>query len=196
MKRFVDAEVDAGIDFTPEQGLIEGAAKDGHSITADWEPLRELIDGVKVREVKNVPKDNGFLTEIFRADWALDEGEVEQVFQVVLSLGGVSAWHAHQFTTDRLFASHGLIKVVLFDARSHSPTYNRVNEFRIGSVRPTLIVVPPGVWHGVQNLSEGPSLLLNLVNRAYAYEDPDHWRLPPDTPKIPYSFIQPTPNPA
>jgi dTDP-4-dehydrorhamnose 3,5-epimerase len=189
MKAFVERE----LDFTPEQGMIEGCTKDERNIASDWEPLQELIDGVKVKEIKNVPKENGFLTEIFRADWELDEGHVSQVFQVNLFPGGISAWHAHQFSTDRLFASYGLIKVVLFDARSNSRTHKLINEFRIGLVRPTLIVVPPGVWHGVQNISKEPGCLVNLVDRAYAYEDPDHWRLPFDTSKILYSFNKPMP---
>ena len=68
------------------------------SITADWVFTQDLIDGVKVREVKNVPKANGLLTEIFRRDWGLEEGTVDQVFQVTLFPGAVSAWHVHQLT--------------------------------------------------------------------------------------------------
>ena len=184
MKAFVEEQ----IAFTPEQGLIEGCAKDERSITSDWEPLRELIEGVKLKDVKNVPKENGLLTEIFRADWALDEGAISQVFQVNLFPGAISAWHVHQFSIDRLFVSSGLMKVVLYDARTGSQTYRLINEFRVGLMRPTLIVIPPGVWHGVENISTEPSCLINLVDRAYAYEDPDHWRLPSDSPRIPYSF--------
>ena len=168
--------------------MIQGAVKDRQSMTADWVPLAQHIAGIQVREVKNVPKDNGVLTEIFRLDWNLDSGAVQQVFQVTLVPGGLSAWHTHRLTTDRLFITHGLIKIVLFDGREESPTRGRVNELRFGVVRPALVVVPPGVWHGVQNVSSGPSSVLNIVDRAYRYEDPDHWRLPPDTPEIPYSF--------
>jgi dTDP-4-dehydrorhamnose 3,5-epimerase len=168
--------------------MMDGAVKDRQSITADWTPLISLLEGVRVREVKNVPKNNGTLTEIFRTDWQLDAGSVQQVFQTTMMPGGVSAWHAHRSTTDRLFVSLGLLKIVLYDAREASPSRGRVNEFRFGTERPALVVVPPGVWHGVQNIGDGPGLLLNLVDRAYRYEDPDHWRLPADTPKIPYSF--------
>ena len=168
--------------------MIEGAVKDRQSITADWIPLVEPIDGVRIREVRNVLKDNGVLTEIFRLDWALDPGTVQQVFQVTLVPGGLSAWHTHRLSTDRLFVTHGQLKIVLFDGREDSPTRGRVNELRFGTVRPALVVVPPGVWHGVQNISSEPSSVLNIVDRAYRYEDPDHWRLPPDTPEIPYRF--------
>jgi dTDP-4-dehydrorhamnose 3,5-epimerase len=168
--------------------MIERAVKDRQSVTADWTPLAEPISGVLVREVKNVLKDNGVLTEIFRLDWDLGPGAIQQVFQVTLSPGGLSAWHTHRLTTDRLFVTHGQIKIVLFDGREDSPTRGRVNELRFGTVRPALVIVPPGVWHAVQNISSGPSTILNIVDRAYRYEDPDHWRLPPDTPEIPYSF--------
>jgi dTDP-4-dehydrorhamnose 3,5-epimerase len=103
-----------------------------------------------------VLKDNGTLTEIFRLDWGLDPGAVQQVFQVTLVPGALSAWHTHQLTTDRLFITHGQIKIVLFDGREDSPTRGHVNEFRFGIARPAPVVVPPRVWHGVQNISSGP----------------------------------------
>lgn len=189
-----DSSRDADAPFTPERGALPGGVRDRQSITRDWEPLQRLIDGVVVREVRNVPKDNGFLTEVWRDDWQLD-GSIAQVFQASLEPGAVSAWHAHRHATDRLFANHGLLKIVLFDARRGAPTAGRVNVFRCGSVRPQLIVVPPGVWHGVQNVGAVAALLLNLPDRAYAYESPDHWRLPPDASEIPYSFFaRPRPN--
>ncbi|MGV3756801.1 MAG: cupin domain-containing protein [Verrucomicrobiota bacterium] len=171
-------------------GMIAESQKDGQSVTADWTQLQTLIDGVKLREVKHVSKENGYLTEIFRKDWALDTGEVDQVFQVSLLPGGLSAWHTHAVTIDRLFVNSGLVKVVLYDARADSPTYKMVNVFRLGTVRPGLVVIPPGVWHGVQNLGGEAGLVLNLVDKAYNYENPDHWRLPWDTDKIPYRFTK------
>ena len=174
--------------LAPHEGALAGAKRDAQSITRDWQPLQPLIEGVVVREVHNVIKDNGRLTEIWRADWGLDPASVAQVFQVVLEPGGVSAWHVHQQATDRLFANHGQLKIVLFDARTGSATERRINVFRCGMARPMLVVVPPGVWHGVQNIGASPASLLNLPDRAYAYEAPDHWRLPWDTDRIPYSF--------
>jgi dTDP-4-dehydrorhamnose 3,5-epimerase len=170
------------------EGALPGAARDLQSITADWQSLQPLIDGVVVREVRNVIKDNGYLTEVWREDWKVDALDVAQVFQVVLEPAAISAWHVHQRATDRLFANHGQLKIVLFDARAGSKTERRINVFRCGTGRPMLVVVPPGVWHGVQNVGASPASLLNLPDRAYAYEAPDHWRLPADTAHVPYSF--------
>ncbi len=169
--------------------IFNKATKDKQSITADWVPFEtDLIDGVKVKEVKNVLKNNGFLTEIYRNEWHLDEMPIGQIFQVTLIPGGLSAWHAHEITTDRLFVNQGTIRVVLYDGREDSATYGRINEFRVGLSRPMLIIVPPKVWHGVYNHGSSDACLLNIVDKPYVYEDPDHWRLPADTPEIPYRF--------
>lgn len=170
--------------------MIDKATKDAQSVTADWDVLQDVIAGVAIKDVRHVVKDNGFVTEVFRVDWELGANQaVAQIFQVALFPGAVSAWHRHGETTDRLFVNQGIVKVVLYDDRDDSPTARRLNVFRLGDLRPALLVVPPGVWHGVQNLGPTQASVLNAVDRAYAYADPDHWRLPPDAPEIPYRFF-------
>ncbi|WP_051079952.1 cupin domain-containing protein [Thioalkalivibrio thiocyanodenitrificans] len=172
---------------------LPGAVRDRQSITSDWMPTGlSLLDGVVLREARNVVKANGRLTELFRRDWFAGDEVVDQVFQVVLHPGGVSAWHAHDSTTDRLFVTEGSMKLVLYDGRSDSGTHRQINELHLSIHRPTLVVVPPGVWHGVQNTGTEPAALLNMVDRAYQYDNPDHWRLPPDTEEIPYQFHRAT----
>jgi dTDP-4-dehydrorhamnose 3,5-epimerase len=182
---------DKGSSFSKEQGWLAGAQCDPQSVTRDWASVQPLIQDVIVKEVRNVTKNNGILTEVWRQDWQLDAEPLTQVFQNLVTGHAISSWHAHQFTTDRIFINFGLIKLVLYDGRTTSATHGMINEFRFGLVRPALVVVPPGVWHLVQNLEATPSLLLNLVDRAYDYEGPDHWRLPPENPVIPYRIKTP-----
>lgn len=178
------------VEFSTEAGHIPGASKDNQSITADWLKLQGLIDGVQVREVKNVCKrQGGVLTELFRNDWGLDEGSVDQIFQNILQPGEYSGWHVHQFTTDRIFVNWGRMRIGLYDARTGSPSFGRANEFIFGTDRPALVIVPPGVWHAVHNNTGANAALINIVDKAYQYEAPDHWRLPIDTPEIPYKFL-------
>jgi dTDP-4-dehydrorhamnose 3,5-epimerase len=167
--------------------LLPGAVKDQQSITADWEPVgRALIEGVCVREARCVAKRNGSVTELYREEWFV--GAVGQVFVVRLAIGGVSAWHAHATTVDRLSVLSGAATLVLYDARRDSPTFGTVNEFLLHDRRPTVVVVPPRVWHGVANTGDDTCLVANMPDVAYEYEDPDHWRLAPDSPEIPYKF--------
>ena len=175
--------------MTEKSWLIEGAVPDRETITAEWKPAdQRLIEGVVVREVLNVPKPAGRLTEIFRRDWFSSEEPVDQVFVNVLEPRSISGWHAHAFAKDRLFAISGLFTIALFDAREESATRGVLNVFRFGEVRPALVIVPPRVWHGVQNISSAPAMLLNLTDIAYDYTNPDHWRIPHDSPAVPFDW--------
>lgn len=40
----------------------------------------------------------------------------------------------------------------------------------------------------VQTVHDGPNAIINMRDHVYQYDDPDTWRLPLDTDKIPYEF--------
>lgn len=167
---------------------VKGSERDTQSITRDWQIIgQDLIDGVTVTEVSNVMTGYGRLTELYRAEW--DDGPVGQVFQSVLKPGAISAWHAHGETLDRLFITMGQMLVALYDGRPGSPTLGRVNVFRFGEHRPALVNVPPRVWHGVKNIGTEPGALVNVVDRAYTYEHPDHYQVPADSDEIPFDIL-------
>lgn len=169
--------------------LLAGAVQDSQSITKDWQlSSQPLIDGVQIKGVRPVLTGYGHLTEVYRTEWLTARPGVEQIFASTLKPGAVSAWHAHATTTDRLFVVAGRIKVVIYDARRDSPSYGQLNEFRLGVQRPMLIIVPPKLWHGVQNDGDETAVLLNVVDHAYRYEAPDHWRLAADSGTVPYRF--------
>ena len=167
---------------------IRSAEKDPPHITPDWEVRRDLIEGVKVREVRNIVTHNGLTTELFRQDWGLVDYDIPQIIHVALRANAVSAWHMHRKKIDHLFVVGGHLKVVLYDDREGSPTRGRLDVFNLSPARPQLLVVPASVWHGVQNLANEVSTFVNFFDNQYDYEDPDDWRLPPDTDEIPYRF--------
>jgi dTDP-4-dehydrorhamnose 3,5-epimerase len=88
-----------------------------------------------------------------------------------------------------LFVNQGHLKAVLYDGRENSATYGMINEVLLGDTRPAFLVIPIGVWHGMQNLGTCDVLVLNHPSQAYNYQDPDHWRLPYDIDKIPYKWV-------
>jgi dTDP-4-dehydrorhamnose 3,5-epimerase len=174
--------------MTDNDWLVPGATKEPQSVTPNWEKLdMRVIDGVVLKDVRHVPTAYGHLTELFRKDWGL-AGDWTQAFQSRFQPGAVSAWHAHAITQDGIFVNSGMLKIVLFDSRKSSNTYGTLNEFKLGDARPALLIVPPYVWHGIHNASSSEASLINFVDHAYSYEDPDHWRLAADSPEIPYRF--------
>lgn len=168
--------------------MLPGAQKDPQIVTSDWQKVAGGLEGVILREVKHVPRDHGVITEAYRSEWDPTGLPVVHIYQSRLFPGAIGAWSCHMKSVDRLFVNQGHLKVVLFDGREESSTFGQVTEHHVGDARPTFIVLPAGIWHGLQNLGSTDALVLNFPTLAYDYEDPDHWRLPFDTEQISYSW--------
>lgn len=168
--------------------MLPGAQKDSQLVTSEWQHTAAGLEGVVAREVLHVPRDHGIITETFRPEWDPTGLPIVHIYQSRLFPGAIGAWSCHEKAVDRLFVNQGHLKVVLFDGREESSTFGRVSELFVGDARPTFVVIPPGVWHGLQNLGSADALILNYPTNAYRYDDPDHWRLPYDTEQIPYTW--------
>ena len=114
-------------------------AKDPAHIDHDWVIARKLIDGVRVREVRNIVTANGITTELYRPDWGVVEGTVQQVIHVALRGNAISAWHQHRHRWDFLFVVGGHFRIALFDPREGSPTRGQVDLFHLSPARPMLL---------------------------------------------------------
>jgi dTDP-4-dehydrorhamnose 3,5-epimerase len=155
-------------------------AKDGQTVNPDGSRARPpAIQGVVVHELGNVITKSGFMTEIFRDDWPPIDTTVRQVNWVELNPGAVTDWHVHYRQTDHLVGVNGNIKLALFDGRAGSPTQGATEVLRMGALRPILVIVPSGVWHGLRNESGERAGYVNMIDRAYDHADPDNWRAPP-----------------
>jgi dTDP-4-dehydrorhamnose 3,5-epimerase len=146
---------------------------------------KPTIDGVQIYELGNVITRSGWLTEIFRTDWPIVGITAAQVTWVQLNPGSVTDWHRHEKQTDHLVGVGGTIKLALWDGRDKSATRGASDVFRLGAVRPILVVIPPGVWHGLRNESGVSAGYLNVTDQLYAHHDPDNWRLVPGGADIP-----------
>jgi dTDP-4-dehydrorhamnose 3,5-epimerase len=150
---------------------------------------REPIAGVKVKPLRVIPDERGWLMEVLRAD----DTEVFRKFgQVYLSAtypGVVKAWHFHRRQIDNFACLAGMTKLVLVDTRDDSPTRGAINEFFVGSLNPVLVQVPNLVYHGWKCISVEPSLVLNIPTEPYDYSDPDEYRLEPHG-TLPYDWTR------
>ena len=168
--------------------MLKDAKKDKQTATADGKLTRTLLDGITPKETSNIITGNGITTEIYRPEWPIGPDQVRHIIHATLRANAISAWHVHEYQTDTIFVTNGSIKLVLFDDRPESTTRGDVNVFLLSRLRPTLITIPPGIWHGLQNMESFESSFINYFDRPYTYEDPDEWRLPLNTDKIPYRF--------
>ncbi len=139
-----------------------------------------MIKGVKVITFEVHADDRGYLIEILRAS---DEHFTKfgQVYLVAdMARGTIRAFHKHQLMWDFFFISHGTAKFALVDDRPDSSTYQQVETIVIGEHNPTLVAVPPGVYHGWMAL-EDDTQLVSIASEVYNREHPDEVRVPPDS---------------
>jgi dTDP-4-dehydrorhamnose 3,5-epimerase len=149
--------------------------------------MKNMIEGVVTKQLKQVTDERGWLIEILRNDWEHFQ-KFGQAYITAAYPQVVKAWHMHKKQTDNIACIKGMIKLVLYDGREKSKTKNEINEFIIGERNLLLVKIPPGIWHGFKTITEENALILNVPTELYNYNQPDEYRLPPNTDKIPYDW--------
>jgi dTDP-4-dehydrorhamnose 3,5-epimerase len=135
------------------------------------------IDGVKIKSLRLIPDERGWLMEILRVDDPDLYTKFGQVYVSATYPGVVKAWHYHKVQVDHFACVSGMVKLVLIDTRPGSPTEGAVNEFFVGTQNPQIIQVPNLVYHGWKCISVEPSLVVNVPTEPYHYTDPDEYRV-------------------
>ena len=141
--------------------------------------LNGRIDGCHAIRLSANSDDRGHLIELLTIrDSPIDP--IVHVYQVFAEPHSVRAWIYHAIQTDRLCFTDGLFRVVLFDIRESSPTFQNRAELIVGANCPVRLTIPPFVVHGVENLGETRASFLNFPDRVYDLHDPDKYRLSAD----------------
>ena len=166
--------------------LLEGSVKDEQLVTPEGEVLTAEIDGVLFRAATTHADELGSITEIYSVGWNFKNAPVVHVYQTTVQPGRVKGWIVHALQDDRLHFANGCAKVALYDARAGSLTEGVVSVRFLGADQRGLIVIPAGVYHAVRNVGTEILTFINLPTRAYDHENPDKYRLPVDSPQIPY----------
>jgi dTDP-4-dehydrorhamnose 3,5-epimerase len=147
----------------------------------------KLIDGVKTKALRLIADERGWLMEILRSDDP-DFRQFGQAYVTVAYPGVVKGWHYHKRQTDHFAVVSGMAKVVLYDDREGSSTRGWVNEFFLGHLNPTLVIIPPLVIHGIKGIGTETAVLLNIPDQLYNYAEPDEYRIDPHGGQVPYDW--------
>ena len=190
LRRITTRAVNAA-DLEEVEGFSLASPRRSHTM-ADGTLRFDPIEGVRYRFARPVSHHHGHLTEVFRTDWGLTEAALVQVTLTLTFPGRVRAWGLHRFTIDRLFAATGSLLIVCYDARRGSRTFGHINEFMFGGRNQGLVVIPPGVYHGWQNIGDDEATIVSMPSRLYDYDAPDRWEVLWDSPEaqttIPYKW--------
>ncbi|NCN82837.1 MAG: hypothetical protein GW947_02610 [Candidatus Pacebacteria bacterium] len=144
------------------------------------------IDGVELVSLAVMQDDGGYFAELAR----LDAGNltafstpisVKQISLSQLQPGTIKAYHLHKLQTDVWFVPPQFSMIVnLHDVRSDSATYNTHMRFVMGGSNTKLLAIPPGVAHGIANLTPVAANLIYYTSEQFNKENPDEHRLPWD----------------
>ena len=145
------------------------------------------IEGVRVVDLARHGDDGGAMTELARlADGraaGLGDFTVRQVNYSEMAAGAIKAFHLHSRQTDVWFVPPSdRMLVVLLDVRKGSRTESVRQRVMLGNGASRLLLIPPGVAHGVRNLGETTGRLVYLVDLHFTTEPAscDEGRLPWD----------------
>lgn len=136
-----------------------------------------MIDGVKIKQLKELKDERGRLMEIFRVS---ETGiNPKQVYMTTAFEGAVkdrNKFHMHKKQTDNMCCLKGRIKLVVVDARDGSGTKGEIAEIEIGEGNFCLVTIPNGVLHAFKSL-KGESVIVNCIDREYDRKNPDEFRV-------------------
>jgi dTDP-4-dehydrorhamnose 3,5-epimerase len=164
------------------------AKKDAATVTTDGASLAPLISGVIVREAATQIDERGEVCEIYDPRWGLSSEPLVYLYQTMIRPGVVKGWVYHEHQDDRLFTIVGHLKAVLYDRRPDSPTKGLVNEIYLSERRRRLLFIPRLVLHALQNIGTADAVFVNAPTAPYDHANPDKFRIPVNSPEIPYSF--------
>ncbi len=163
------------------------APADEPTVGPDGERLT-AIEGVEFQRLAPLVDHRGSLTELINLEWPFWREPIVHAYEVAIASGRIKGWGMHRRQSDRYVVAAASIRVVLYDGRVESPTFERVAQFHFSERAPGLLRIPPGVWHADQNTGEGMARFFNFPTHAYDAANPDKHRLDPHSGAIPFDW--------
>ena len=76
----------------------------------------------------------------------------------------VKGWHEHTKQVQNYAVIVGMIKLVLYDNRKDSETFQKIQELFIGEENYCLVTIPPGIVNGYKCIGESKCIVANCSN--------------------------------
>jgi len=125
-----------------------------------------MIEGIKIIPLKQIPDERGKIMHMLRADDPHFEKFGEIYFSVAYP-GVIKGWHLHTKQTQFYAVIAGMIKLVLFDQRKSSATYQELMEIFTGEDNYQLIRIPPGVINGYKVIGLKEAMVANCATDVH-----------------------------
>jgi dTDP-4-dehydrorhamnose 3,5-epimerase len=176
-----------------DQSLLDqtlaAAVKDQQTSSPKGKKLEARIEGVSFRELPVHPDARGSVMEMLDPRWNWHPDPIVFTYCFTIRPGFVKGLESAQGThQDRYVLLQGEMELVMYDVRPTSSTYGKLSRIVLSEYRRGIVNVPTYVWHADNNIGTRDVLVVSFPTKAYNHANPDKYRLPLDSPLIPYRF--------
>ena len=113
------------------------------------------MEGIIIKNLETNADERGFFSEIFRFAEEFRDIDVGQLSHSLVKEGVIKGWHGHKEQSQWNYVVTGKARVVLYDNRPKSASYQMSYGFLIGDGnKPKAYFFPPGILHGYKCLEE------------------------------------------
>jgi dTDP-4-dehydrorhamnose 3,5-epimerase len=169
--------------------IFPAVPQDRQTVDEHGVRLDVTIDGVVQQRLGPVhPDHRGSLLELIDVRDSFWDEPIVYAYRFTVLPGRIKGWAMHKLQTDRYLALEGRLRVVLYDGRRSSPTFEAINEIHFSDEALGLVRISPGVWHADQNTGSSEAVVINLPTRPFDRANPDKYRVDPHSGAIPFDF--------
>lgn len=129
-----------------------------------------MISGVKLTQLKVIKDSRGKVMHMLRNDSSTFKSFGEIYFSTVFP-NIVKGWHLHKESDLNYVCVHGKVKLVLFDKREKSESYNKIQEIVLSPDNYFLVTIPPNIWNGFKGISKAESIIANCLSLPHNEEE-------------------------
>lgn len=123
-----------------------------------------LIDGVVLHKLNQYHDHRGAVYHYMKSSSPGFAGFGEIYFSKILC-NVVKGWKFHKDSIQNFCVPYGILKVVLVDKRTESPTKGLVDEIILNDTDQYFrLTIPPKIWYSFKSLSADFTILSNLIN--------------------------------
>jgi dTDP-4-dehydrorhamnose 3,5-epimerase len=158
------------------------------TVDASGELLTTDIEGVVHARARSHVDRRGSLTEAVNFDDDFSDEPIVHSYLFTIRPGRIKGWGMHLEQADRYFVCSGNVRIVLYDGRVKSPTYQNFAQFHFADGLRGRLLIPPGVWHADQNWGQTEAALMNFPTRQFDRARPDKHRIDAKSDEIPFDF--------
>ena len=144
-----------------------------------------MIEEVMIIPLKKICDERGMIMHMLRSD-APHFDRFGEIYFATAYPGVVKGWHEHTKQIQFYAVIQGMIKLVLYDNRPESATYQELMELFVGEDNYQLARIPQGVINGYKAIGSKISIVANCATMPY---EPDEMiRYNPHGDKVPYKW--------